>query len=75
MEEKPAGFTPIVRRIFNDSYVSNLMSHINDEADHMLVITHQGRIRVEVQLWIEVQLEVLQHTSIKNNILIINKNK
>ena len=44
-KEKPAGFTPVVRRTSNDSYVSTLMSYINDEADHLLVIAHQGRAR------------------------------
>ena len=49
-EEKPAGFTPVVRRTSHGSYTSTLMSHINDEPDHLLIITHQGRIRVAFSL-------------------------
>ena len=49
-KEKPAGFTPVVRRTSNDSYVSTLMSYINDEADHLPAITRQAHARVSFQL-------------------------
>lgn len=49
-EEKPADFKPVVRRTSNGSYASTLMSHINDEADHLLVITLQARLRDAFQL-------------------------
>ena len=49
-EEKPAGFTRVVRRTSNGSYTSILMSHINDETDHFLIITDHGRARVSFQL-------------------------
>ena len=49
-KEKPAGFMLNVRRTFPVSYTSPLMKYINDEADHLPIITIQACPRVALYL-------------------------
>ena len=49
-EVKPTGFMLNVRRTSPVSYTSPLMRYINDEADHLPIITIQARPRATLYL-------------------------